>query len=270
MVRKTPVSENQAYWNPSAGSLDSSAFEGIDAVIHLAGESITGGRWTEEKKRRIRESRILGTRLLSESMANLSTPPNVFISTSATGYYGDRGEELLDEDSSSGTGFLADVCRNWEEATHPASDKGIRTAILRFGIVISPSGGALSEMLPAFRMGFGGKIGNGRQYMSWIALEDLAGIIEYALQNDSLHGPVNAVSPNPVSNRIFAKTLGRVLARPSGCTLPRYAARIVFGEMADALLLASARVVPSLLTRLGYPFRFSTLESALRNALRKS
>lgn len=270
MVRKTPVSENQIFWDPNTAKLDAGSLEGIDAVVHLAGESITGGRWTAEKKLRIRESRIRGTRLLSESMANLSAPPKVLISTSAIGYYGDRGEERLYEDSRAGTGFLADVCREWENATEPASAKGIRVVTLRFGIVISARGGALSQMLPVFRTGFGGKTGSGRQYMSWIALEDLTRIVEFAIQDESLQGPVNAVSPNPVSNRIFAKTLGRVLRRPSIFTLPRFAARIAFGEMADALLLASARVIPNRLTEAKYPFRFSDLEAALRNALRRS
>lgn len=267
MVRKPPVSDNQVYWDPHSGSLDAGAFQGIDAVVHLAGESITGGRWTAEKKQRIRESRILGTRLLSESIAHLSTPPKVLISTSAVGYYGDRGEDLLDEDSGPGTGFLPDVCLAWEKETAPASRKGVRVSILRIGIVLSAAGGALSKMLPAFRMGVGGKIGSGQQYMSWIALEDLVGIIEYAIQNESLHGPVNAVAPNPVSNRTFTKTLGKVLSRPTCLTLPRVAARIVFGEMADALLLSSARVVPARLTDKNFQFHCKALEDALYSAL---
>ncbi len=267
MVRGKTVSGDQVHWNPSSEKLDIGSLEGIDAVIHLAGESITGGRWTKEKKRRIRESRTKGTRLLSETLASLPSPPKVFISASAIGYYGDRGEEVLDEDSGPGTGFLADVCREWEIATEPASANGIRVVNLRIGIVMSSSGGALKQMLPVFRMGFGGKIGSGRQYMSWISLEDLTGIIEYAIRNEALQGPVNAVSPNPVSNRTFAKTLGSILSRPSICTLPRLAAQLAFGEMADALLLASTRVRPSRLLDLEHPFIFPTLESALKHTL---
>jgi uncharacterized protein (TIGR01777 family) len=269
MVRKTPVSRDQVFWDPSSAKLDAGSLEGIDTVVHLAGESITGGRWTAEKKRRIRESRIKGTQLLSETLAGLSSPPKALISASAVGYYGDRGDELLDENSSAGTGFLPDVCREWETATEPASVNGIRVVILRIGIVISSSGGALPQMLPVFRMGLGGKIGNGRQYMSWISLADLTGIIEYAIRDESLQGPVNAVSPDPVSNLTFAKTLGRVLSRPSICMLPRFAARLAFGEMADALLLASTRVQPSRLLGLKFRFDFPTLDAALQHTLRQ-
>jgi uncharacterized protein (TIGR01777 family) len=267
MVRKPPLSENRILWDPASGKLDKEALEGIDAVVHLAGESITGGRWTPEKKRRILQSRIKGTRLLSECLARLSSPPKAFVSASAVGFYGDRGEELLDESSSPGIGFLPEVCREWENATEPASSKGIRVILLRTGVVLSAAGGALARMLPVFRMGLGGKIGSGLQYMSWIALEDITGIIEFAMQDESLRGPVNAVSPHPVSNREFAKTLGRVLSRPSVCFLPGFAARLAFGEMADALLLASARISPARLTEAKYSFRFPMLEDALRNAL---
>ncbi len=269
MVRKTPLSESRIFWDPDSGKLDREALEGIDAVVHLAGESITGGRWSPEKKRRILESRIRGTSLLSEALAGLASPPKVLISASAVGFYGDRGEESVDESSSPGTGFLPDVCREWEKATEPAGAKGIRVVNLRTGIVLSARGGALAQMLPVFRIGLGGKIGNGRQYMSWTALEDITGIIEYAIQNESLQGPVNAVSPNPVPNREFAKTLGRVLLRPSLCALPGFAARLAFGEMADALLLSSTRVEPSKLKDAGYSFRFTELEDALRHVLDK-
>ena len=270
LVRKPPASENRILWDPSSGKLDKESLEGIDAVVHLAGESITGGRWTPKKKRRILQSRIQGTRLLSESLAGLSSPPKVFVSASAIGYYGDRGDEMLVEDSDPGTGFLPDVCREWEKATESAAAKGIRIVFLRTGIVLSAHGGALAQMLPVFRMGLGGKIGSGRQYMSWIALEDITGIIEFAILTDSLQGPINAVAPNPVSNREFAKTLGRVLSRPSFFMLPGFAARLAFGEMADALLLSSARVSPSRLMDEKYPFRFPTLEEALRHALRQT
>ncbi|MBN2242727.1 MAG: TIGR01777 family oxidoreductase [Acidobacteria bacterium] len=269
-VRKSPPSQNRISWDPSSGKLNREALEGIDAAVHLAGESITGGRWTPEKKRRILESRVRGTKLLSESLAALSSPPKVLVSASAIGYYGDRGEELLDENCAPGTGFLPGVCREWENATEPAAAAGIRVVRLRTGIVLNARGGALGRMLPVFRLGIGGRIGGGRQYMSWITLEDIAGIIEFVLQNESLRGPVNTVSPNPVSNREFTKILGRVLSRPSVCVLPAFAARLAFGEMADALLLASARVSPSRLMEAKYPFRFPSLEAALRNTLRKT
>jgi len=267
LVRKKPVSENQVYWNPALSTIDTKGLKGVDAVVHLAGESITGGRWTEEKKHRIRESRIRGTRLLSEALASLDTPPRVFVSASAIGYYGNRGDELIDEASRPGTGFLAEVCRQWEKETEPASALGIRVVNLRIGIVLSGMGGALNSMLPFFKMGFGGIIGNGRQYLSWIALKDLVGIIEYAIQSESLQGPVNAVSPNPTSNRTFTKTLGKVLSRPTILWMPRFAARVVFGEMADALLLASTRVIPVRLKETAFQFQFESLEEALNQTL---
>lgn len=267
LVRRKPVSENQAYWDPALAVLDSSRLEGLDAVVHLAGESITGGRWTRDKKRRILESRVRGTRLLSEGLAGLTAKPGVLVSASAVGFYGDRGEEHLDESSSAGTGFLAEVCRQWEKETEPAAAAGIRVVNLRTGIVLSGAGGALGKMLPIFRMGLGGKVGNGRQYMSWIALQDLTRAIEHAVEHDSIRGPVNAVSPQPVQNSVFGKTLGRVLSRPAVFFLPRFAARLAFGEMADALLLASARVVPSRLVSAGFRFQSESLEEALVQAL---
>jgi uncharacterized protein (TIGR01777 family) len=265
LVRKTTAGRDEIGWDPSSGKLDPGRLEGIDAVIHLAGENIAAGRWTEERKRRIRESRINGTRLLAETLARLSHPPKCWISVSAVGYYGDRGEEVLDEKSGPGSGFLADLCRDWEEATEPASEQGMRIVIPRLGTVLSPKGGALSLMLPVFRMGIGGRIGNGRQYMSWIALEDLVGIFNHAIRSESLKGPVNAVSPHPVTNLEFSKTLGRILSRPVAFALPSFAARLVFGEMADEALLASARVSPARLRDSNYIFRFPELEPALRH-----
>jgi uncharacterized protein (TIGR01777 family) len=269
MVRKKPVSEDQVHWDPLLAKLDVRALEGVDAAVHLAGESLFGIRWTADKKHRIRESRIRGTQLLSESLASLSLPPKVLVSASAIGYYGDRGEEQLQEGSRAGTGFLPDLCVQWEKATEPAAVKGIRVVNLRMGIVLSAAGGVLSIMRPVFRMGLGGKTGSGRQYISWIALEDLTDIIEFVIRNESLRGPVNAVAPNPVTNRTFTRTLGQALSRPTLCMLPRFAARLAFGEMADALLLASTRVQPSRLLDEKYIFRFPTLEAALRHALRR-
>lgn len=267
LVRKKPVSKNQVYWDPALAVLDSGRLEGLDAVVHLAGESITGGRWTADKKRRILESRVRGTRLLSEGLAGLSARPRVLVSASAIGFYGDRGDELLDESCKSGTGFLAEVCRQWEKETEPAAAAGIRVVNLRIGIVLSGAGGALRKMLPLFRMGLGGKIGHGRQYMSWIALQDLVGAIEFAVEHDTLRGPVNAVSPEPVQNSVFVKQLGRALSRPTMFFLPRFAARAVLGEMAEALLLASARVVPARLESAGFRFRSESLKNAIEQAL---
>jgi hypothetical protein len=267
MVRKGHAAQGEICWDPASETLDITELERLDAVVHLAGENIASGRWTFEKKQRIRQSRIHGTRFLAQSLARLFDPPKVLISVSAVGYYGNRGDEILDEDSDPGTGFLADVCREWEAATAPASTRGIRVVTPRVGVLLSAYGGAIERMLPPFRMGIGGRIGNGRQYMSWIAVEDLLEIIDYAISNGSIHGPVNAVSPNPATNKEFTAAIGRVLQKPAFMVLPGFAARLAFGQMADDLLLASARVTPARLTESGYKFRFSELESALRHAL---
>lgn len=255
-------------WDPVAGVVDSTALVGIDAVVHLAGESVAE-RWTEEKKARIRDSRVKGTRVLAEALAKPLQPPKVLVCASATGYYGDRGEEILREESASGSGFLAEVCREWEAAAEPAVQKGIRVINLRIGIVLSPEGGALAKMLFPFKMGMGGVIGTGKQYMSWITLDDLAGVIYHALITDTLQGPINAVAPHPVTNNEFTKTLGKVLGRPTLFPMPAFAARLAFGEMADELLLASTRVEPARLLATGYTFRYPQLEGALRHLLRK-
>ena len=267
LVRKTQLAPGEIGWDPYAQTLDMEPLEGLDAVVHLAGENIADGRWTAGKKLRIRESRIQGTRFLAQSLASLFDPPKVLVSVSAIGYYGDRGEELLDEESDPGKGFLADVCREWEAATAPAVMRGIRVVHPRLGIVLSTAGGALARMLPPFRLGIGGRIGSGRQFMSWITIEDLVGVLDYAIHNGSLHGPVNAVSPNPLTNQDFSIMLGRVLSKPSFLALPAFAARIAFGEMADALLLASARVLPTRLKESGYIFQFPEVEGALRHVL---
>lgn len=267
LVRRASSHEDEIFWDPSSGKMNAEALEGIGAVVHLAGENIAGGRWTEERKRRIRDSRMLGTRLLAETLACLSSPPKTLVSVSAVGYYGDRGDMELTEESGPGTGFLADLCREWERATEPASQRGIRVVIPRLGTVLSPRGGALALMLPVFRAGIGGRIGSGRQYMSWIALDDLLGVIRHAIECDFLAGPLNAVSPNPVTNRIFSKTLGRVLSRPAMFVLPSFAARAVFGEMAREVLLASVRVLPKRLLESGYKFQYPELEAALRHGL---
>jgi uncharacterized protein len=269
LVRHPKPGMNAIPWDPDSGTLDTQALEGVDAVIHLAGESIASGRWTAAKKRRIWESRVKGTQLLAREVSRLFDPPKILVSVSATGYYGDRGEEPLEEDSEAGTGFLASLCREWEAAMQPAIIRGIRVVIPRLGMVLSPQGGALDRLLPVFRAGVGGRIGSGRQYMSWIAIDDLVGVIDHVLFNNSVHGPVNAVSPNPVTNSEFSQVLGRVLSRPARFALPSVAARLIFGEMANEVLLASARVSPARLAESGFTFQFPELESALRHILQK-
>ncbi len=263
------VGAPEIWWDPAGGYLNPATVEGFDAVVHLAGENLAAHRWRSEFKARIKESRVKGTRLLAETLAKLSHPPQVLVSSSAIGYYGDRGDEVLLEESASGAGFLAEVCRDWEAATEPAAQKGIRVITLRTGFVLSASGGGLAKMLPAFRMGAGGVIGTGRQYMSWIAIDDLVAAILHAIVQDSVRGPVNAVAPNPVTNREFTKTLGRVLSRPTIFPVPAFAARLAFGEMADELLLSSQRVTPAKLLASGFTFQFPDLAPALRHLLGK-
>lgn len=261
-----PPGENAMRWDPMGGPLDPNALAGVEAVVHLAGETIAQ-RWTPAVKSRIRESRVKGTATLCEALAGMPTPPKVLVSASAIGYYGDRGDELLTEASAMGRGFLAEVCRDWEAATEPALRRGVRVVPLRFGIVLSPAGGALAKMLPPFRLGIGGMLGNGRQYLSWIALDDVVGGIQHALLTESLQGATNAVSPKPVTNQEFTKTLGTVLGRPTVFPMPAFAARLMFGEMADELLLASTRVQPAKLEASGYRFRYPDLTAALRYLL---
>ena len=259
----------EIYWNPEQGIDDTTRLEGMDAVIHLAGENIAEGRWTQEKKARIRESRVTGTRVLSEALARLAAPPRALLSASATGYYGDRGDEILREESAPGSDFLAEVCRDWEAAAEPAARRGIRVVYLRFGVIFTPKGGALSKILAPFQFGVGGRLGSGQQYMSWVTLDDVVGVIDHALNVETLSGPVNVVAPNPVTNYEFTKTLGRVLSRPTIFPVPSFAVRLAFGEMGDAALLSSARVEPARLKESGYVFQHPELESALRQILKK-
>ena len=267
LVREKSEAASEIEWHPNQGSIDSERLSGFDTVIHLAGESIASGRWTDDKKRRIRESRVKGTTLLSEALARSSKPPATFISASAIGYYGDRGDELLNEESGPGNDFLAEVCLAWEKATAEAEAKGIRTVHARFGIILDQNGGALSKMLTPFRMGVGGKIGDGKQWMSWIALTDVISGLKFVLENSSISGPVNFVAPNPVTNGEFTKTLGEVLGRPTLFPMPAFAVRLAFGEMADALLLSSAKVEPERLKDTGYRFHFAKLHPTLENIL---
>jgi uncharacterized protein (TIGR01777 family) len=261
--------EREIRWDPDGGQIDAAELNGVDGVVHLAGENIAGRRWSADFKRRILESRTRGTRLLATTLAGLDMKPSVLVSASATGFYGNRGAEPVDESSPSGSGFLAEVCREWEAATEPARDAGIRVVNLRTGVVLSPNGGALARMLPPFRMGVGGVVGAGRQYFSWIALDDLASAIMFALETESLSGPVNAVAPGAVTNREFTKTLGRVLGRPTIFPMPAFAARLAFGEMADEMLLGGVRVTPRALTAAGFQFAYPQLEPVLRQLLAK-
>jgi uncharacterized protein (TIGR01777 family) len=266
LVRKPP-SGDDVQWDPTEGVRDLSRLEGVDAVIHLAGENIAAGRWTPQRKGEIRRSRVEGARRLSESLAKLSQRPKVLVSASAIGFYGDRGDELLTEDGAPGKDFLARVCQEWEAATEPASRAGIRVVHLRFGMILSAAGGALRKMLIPFKLGAGGRMGSGTQYVGWIAIDDAIGVIHHAVCTESLQGPVNAVSPAPVTNAEFTRILARVLSRPAIFPMPAFAMRFAFGEMADALLLASARVVPTRLQASGYRFRYPELEAALRRLL---
>ena len=254
-------------WDPVKGTIEKEKLNGFDAVVHLAGENIAKGRWNAAKKVRIRESRVASTRLLSETLAQLSRKPAVLVSASAIGIYGDRGDELLTERSAAGKSFLAEVCQAWEQATKAASDAGIRVVHLRTGIVLSKTDGALAAMLTPFKLGGGGIVGSGNQYWSWISLEDEVRAIEHAIQTQSLHGPVNLVSPEAPTNRVFTKALGKALHRPTIFPMPAFAARLALGEMASELLLPSTRVVPQRLLETGFQFSYPDLEEALKHLL---
>jgi len=250
-------------WSPEDGEIDTDGLGDFDAVVHLAGENIVG-RWTAEKKRKIRDSRVKGTRLLCETLARSPRRPTTLVVASATGLYGSRGDEVLTEGSPDGIGFLAEVCREWEDACEPARQAGIRVVNVRIGLVLTPRGGLLGTLLPLFRGGLGGRVGDGRQWMSWIAIDDLIDILHASLMDDSLSGPVNATAPNPVTNAELTRTLGRILRRPAVLPAPSFALRTALGEAADELALASARVVPKRLPDVGHPFRYPELEPALR------
>lgn len=269
LVRKSPTADEEIEWDPAAGRIDRERLEGIEAVVHLAGEGIASRRWSAAQKVRIRDSRVIATGLLAETLAGLEHPPGLLVCASATGYYGDRGEEFLDESSRPGDNFLANVCRDWEAACEPARKKGIRVVNLRTGMVLSRKGGALKAMLLPFKMGVGGIVGSGRQFWSWIALDDLVAAIHHTLTHAEISGPVNCTAPHPPTNREFTKVLGKVLRRPTIFPLPAFAARLALGKMADGLLLASARVLPKRLEETGFRFAYPELEAALRHVLRR-
>ena len=259
---------DQVQWDP-ATPLDASKLKGFDAIVHLAGRNISG-HWSDKLKREVRESRVQGTRTLAAAAAEAfreKGQPSVFVAASATGYYGNRGDEKLTEASARGQGFLAEVCQEWEDSAAPAAEAGVRVVQLRIGVVLAKYGGALRAMLPPFRLGFGGPVGDGRQYMSWITLEDVVGTFLFALTNESLRGPVNGVAPQAVRNREFVRELGRAIHRPAVIPLPAFVVRAVFGEMGDALLLSSARVTPAKLETAGYHFQHPELPGALRAIL---
>ena len=258
--------EQQIPWDPTQ-PISPESVSGFDAVVHLAGDSIVG-RWTDAKKREIRESRVKGTTYLAQALARSKPKPQVFVCSSAIGFYGDRGDEVLNEQSSPGTGFLSEVCREWEVAAQPAADAGIRTISMRTGIVLTPKGGALGKMLLPFKMGVGGQIGNGHQWMSWIDIRDMVGAIHHIIKNDLLRGPVNMVAPKPVMNAEFTRTLASVLSRPAIFPVPAFVVRLAFGEMGETALLGSQRVEPAQLLGSGYPFRFRELQASLKSLLK--
>jgi uncharacterized protein (TIGR01777 family) len=256
-------------WDPDAGRIDAPALEGLDAIVHLAGEGIAGQKWCDEHKRRIRDSRVRGTAALAAAVASRERKPRVLVSGSAIGYYGNRGDDVLTEESAPGNDFLAEVAEAWEAETAPATQAGVRTVLARTGIVLAPHGGALKSMLLPFKLGLGGRQGSGNQWMSWISLDDEVGAIRFAIENETLRGPANLVAPNPVTNAEFAATLGRVLHRPTFLPTPLLPLKLRYGaELVETLLLVSQRVVPAQLQAAGYQFAFSSLDDALRAAIR--
>lgn len=268
ILSRRPASERIVHWEPGETEIKVDSLDGFDAIVHLAGESIASGRWTESKKQVIRDSRVQLTENLTEAIKKTKKPPKVIVAASAIGFYGDRGDELLSEDSDCGSGFLASLCRDWENASKGLAAAGIRVVNLRIGVVLSKDGGALAKMLLPFKLGMGGQIGSGKQYMSWISIKDLVSIIAFALERDFLVGPVNAVAPEPVTNIDFTRALGKVLSRPTFLPVPKFGVQMLLGEMADELLIASARVMPDKLIKHGYEFKHSSVETALSDALK--
>jgi len=263
MRRGADASRGDATWDPSRGVLDPAVLDGVQAVVNLAGEPVAE-RWSADRKKRIKASRVEATTLIAKTIIGLPRPPRVLVNASAIGIYGDRGDELLDETSAPGTGFLAEVAQLWEASAAPAAERGIRTVFTRFGIVLGAAGGALKEMLPPFRLGAGGKLGSGKQWMSWVTLDDVVGAIDYAITSDRVSGPVNVVAPNPVTNAEFTHELGHALHRPAVATVPGFALKLAYGEMGEAVLLASQRVAPHALERAGFVFKHTLLAEALK------
>ena len=269
LSRRNPQNENDIQWDAYKGFSEKefAKLEGIQTVVHLAGESIAES-WTDEKKKRIKNSRVEGTKTLVSALARLENPPKVLVSASAIGFYGDRGDEVLNEDSPKGVGFLPDVGENWENEAFRAEEFGTRVVALRIGVVLSKDGGALEKMLTPFKFGVGGTVGSGEQWMSWIAIDDLIGIIHFAIENEDLKGVVNSTAPNPLKNRDFTDTLGKALSRPTILPVPSFGVKMLFGEMGERLLLEGARVIPEKLENAGYDFKFANLEDALNHILK--
>jgi hypothetical protein len=267
LVRKTPKGADEIQWNAEKGfdEDEKNKLENFDAVIHLAGDNVAQGSWTEEKKRRIRDSRVIGTKVLVETLKTLQNPPKIFVSSSAIGFYGNRGDEILTEDSAKGEGFFPDVCVAWEAEATKAEDFA-RVVCLRTGVVLAKDGGALEKMLTPFKLGVGGVVGSGKQWMSWVAIDDVVGIIIFALENE-INGPVNTTAPNPTTNQEFTKTLGRVLNRPTFFPVPEFAIKMMFGEMGETLLLQGCRVLPKRLQENGFNFKYANLDEALQSVL---
>jgi uncharacterized protein (TIGR01777 family) len=265
--RNEPQDDQHIQWSIEDGFAGPEKLEGVDVVVHLAGENVSGLRWTDEKKKAIHESRVLGTRNVVNAISKLKQKPKVFIAASAIGFYGERGDEECTESSAAGDNFLAGVCSEWEAESRRAEDAGIRTVLLRTGIVLSKDGGALATMLTPFKLGVGGVVGSGKQWMSWISMDDEIAVINFAIENQNLRGAVNAVSPNPVTNHDFTKTLGDVLYRPTFLPLPEFAVSMIFGEMGDALLLASTKVLPKRLEDAGFEFKYPDLRPAIEHAV---
>jgi hypothetical protein len=269
LVRKTPESADEIQWDAETGfnETEQAKLERFDAVVHLAGDNVASENWSDAKKKKIKESRTVGTRVLVDALKTLQNPPKHFISASATGFYGNRGEEILSEESAKGEGFLPEVCAAWEDEIAKA-EAFARVVYLRIGVVLAKDGGALEKMLTPFKFGVGGTVGSGKQYMSWIALDDLVKMFHFVLENENLRGAFNAVTPNPVNNAEFTKTLGTVLGRPTFLPIPEFAIKTLFGEMGETLLLEGARVVPQKMQNAGFDFDFPTLENAMRHVLK--
>jgi len=265
--RSEPKDDKYIQWSVEDGFAEPARLEGLDAVVHLAGENVSGLRWTDEKKKAIRDSRVLGTRNVVDAISKLKARPKMFVAASAIGFYGERGDEEVSESSAAGDNFLAEVAKEWEGEARRAEDAGIRTVLLRTGIVLSKDGGALAAMLLPFKLGVGGVVGSGKQWMSWISLDDHIGVINFVIENENIRGAVNSVAPNPVTNHDFTKTLGDVLYRPTFLPLPEFAVSMVFGEMGDALLLASTKVLPKRLEDAGFEFKYPDLRSAIEHAV---
>ncbi|HET7405791.1 MAG TPA: TIGR01777 family oxidoreductase [Mycobacteriales bacterium] len=269
LVRRAPASADERTWDPAAGRLDPAIFEGVDAVVHLSGANLGDKRWTGEYKQVLRDSRIVSTGLVSRTLADLPHPPGVLVCASAVGYYGDCGERHVDETAPPGEGFLVDLVVDWERATAPASEAGVRVVLMRSGIVLAPDGGALKKMLPIFKAGLGARLGSGQQWWSWIAVHDQLAAMRYLVENDAVRGPVNVVAPHPVRNVEFTRSLARALHRPAALAAPAFALRLLFGELADAGLLWSQHVVPQALLDAGFSFRHPDLDGALASLLQQ-